>query len=119
MCHVLIIEDEALIALDLESLLELEGATSFSFAASEDEAIAAAREHRPDIITSDVTLLEGTGPAAVEMIRSAMGRIPVVFISATNPDCCAGDPLTRVIRKPLDRPAVVAAFRELNTLNCA
>lgn len=119
MCHVLIIEDEALIALDLESLLEREGATSFSFAASEDEAVAAAREHRPDIITSDVTLLEGTGPAAVEIIRSAMGRIPVVYISGTRPDCCASDPLTRTLPKPLDRPAVAAAFQELRHLGCA
>lgn len=118
MCHVLIIEDEAMIALDLESLLEGEGATSFSFAASEGEAVSAARDHRPDIITSDVTLLEGTGPAAVETIRSAMGRIPVVYISGTSPDCSAGDPLTRVVRKPLDRPAIAAVFREFHQLSC-
>ena len=34
LCHVLIIEDEAMIALDLEWLLEGEGASSFAFAAS-------------------------------------------------------------------------------------
>lgn len=119
LCHVLIIEDEALIALDLESLLQRAGATSFSFAASESEAVAAAREHRPDIITSDVTLLEGTGPGAVEIIRSAMGRIPVLYISGTPPDCCGGDPLTQAIRKPLDRPAAVVAFQELRRLSCA
>lgn len=119
MCHVLIIEDEALIALDLESLLEREGATSFSFAVSEIEAVAAAYEHRPDIITSDVTLLEGTGPAAVAAIRSAMGSIPVVYISGTAPDCCEGDPLTRIMGKPLDRPAVAAAFRQFHALSCA
>ena len=62
MCHVLIIEDEAMIAIDLEHLLEREGATSFSFAASEGEALAAAWERRPDVITSDVTLLEGRVP---------------------------------------------------------
>ena len=106
MCHVLIIEDEALIALDLESLLQRAGATSFSFAASEGEAVAAAREHRPDIITSDVTLLEGTGPGAVEIIRSAMGRIPVLYISGTPPDCCAGDPLTQEIGRASCRERV-------------
>ena len=61
--HVLIIEDEPIIALDLEWLLEGEGAASFSFAASQDEVIACARMHRPDLITSDVTLAGGTGPA--------------------------------------------------------
>lgn len=108
-----------MIALDLESLLERAGATSFSFAASEGEAVAAAREHRPDIITSDVILLEGTGPAAVAIIRSAMGKVPVLYISGTAPDCCGSDPLTRALRKPLDRPAAIIAFQELRRLSRA
>ena len=119
MCHVLIIEDEAMIAIDLEHLLECEGATSFSFAASEGEALAAAWERRPDVITSDVTLLEGTGPAAVEKIRSALGRIPVVYISGTSPNCGVGDPLTRAIPKPLDPRAVSTQFREVYRLSCS
>ena len=119
MCHVLIIEDEAMIALDLETLLEREGATSFSFAASEDDAVAAARSRRPDVITSDVTLLEGTGLAAVERIRAALGRIPVVYISGTATGCCGSDPLTRALRKPVDRAAIASVFRELHRLSCA
>ena len=119
MCHVLIIEDEAMIALDLEALLEREGATSFSFAASEEDAVKAARSRRPDVITSDVTLLEGTGPAAVATIRAAMGRIPVVYISGTTAECCEGDPLTRAFRKPLDRTVIASVFRELRQLSCA
>lgn len=119
MCHVLIIEDEAMIALDLESLLEQEGASSFSFAASQEEAVIAAQRHRPDIITSDVALFTGTGPAAVEMIRLALGEIPVVYISATASECCKEDRLTRTLPKPLSRPAVASAFRELRRLQCA
>lgn len=117
MCHVLIIEDEPIIALDLEVILEREGATSFSFAMSEREAVASAEQCRPDIITSDVTLVEGTGPAAVEAIRSALGDIPVVYISATARESCAQDRLTRVLMKPLDRPAVASVFRELHQLS--
>ena len=116
MCHVLIIEDEPLIALDLEGLLEREGATSFSFAASEAEAVIEARTHRPDIITSDVTLVEGTGPAAVETIRASLGDIPVVYITATPANCCAEDRLTRTLPKPLNRPVVASVFRELRQL---
>ncbi len=113
MCHVLIIEDEALIALDLEWLLEGEGASSFAFAVSQDEAENAARSRRPDFITADVSLVEGTGPAAVEAIRKVLGDIPVIYISATAEDCCKEDRLTRVLPKPLNRPAVTSAFREL------
>lgn len=79
MCHVLIIEDEPFIAMDLQQLLEEQGATSFDFADSEDEAVAAAMQRRPDIITSDVKLTKGTGPAAVLTIHEQLGQIPVIF----------------------------------------
>ena len=113
MCHVLIIEDEALIALDLEMLLERHGATSFAFATAQAEAIAVARQRRPDIITSDVGLLEGTGPKAVEIIRIKHGPVPVIFITATPHLCTPGAQLTRIFPKPLDRLSVGAAFRAL------
>ena len=116
MCHVLIIEDEPIIALDLEGLLECEGATSFSFAVSESEAVIAAGLQRPDIITSDVTPGEGTGLTGVDTIRAALGEIPVAFISATARGCCAENRLTRVLSKPVDRPAVASVFRELHQL---
>lgn len=106
-----------MIALDLEYLLEREGASSFAFAASEDDAVIAARSHRPDFITSDVNLIEGTGPAAVEMIRAVLGDIPVVYISATAAGCCTEDRLTRALTKPLNRPAIASAFRELRQLS--
>lgn len=117
MCHVLIIEDEPLIALDLEGLLEGEGASSFSFAVSESEAVSAACAQRPDVITSDVTLVEGTGPAAVEAIRAAMGDIPVLYISATAVGCCVENHSTRALGKPLNRPAIASIFRELRRLS--
>jgi CheY-like chemotaxis protein len=47
MCHVLIIEDEALVALHLETILADYGATSFSFAETEAEAVRQARRRLP------------------------------------------------------------------------
>lgn len=106
-----------MIALDLEYLLEREGASTFAFAASEDDAVIAAQSHRPDFITSDVTLIEEMGPAAVETIRAALGDIPVVYISATTAGCCTDDRLTRALAKPLNRPAIASAFHELRQLS--
>ncbi|TPG42588.1 response regulator [Sphingomonas koreensis] len=115
MCHVLIIEDEPLIQMDIEALLEREGATSFSFADTEAGAVAAARRHLPDFITSDVKLLEGTGPGAVALITKDYGPIPVIFITASPGDCVPCAPPGLVLTKPLDRPAVRRAFHELAT----
>lgn len=113
MCHVLIVEDEPLIALDLESLLADQGATSFSFAASEAEAVSEAFDRQPDLITSDVTLLEGTGPSAVRTIRAALGAIPVIFVSALAIEQIDDDATTRALLKPLNRAALITAFHEL------
>jgi DNA-binding NarL/FixJ family response regulator len=77
--HVLIIEDETLVAIDLWDML----ATSFDFAVTEAEAIASARQRVPDLITSDVLLLEGTGPAAVKEIHRHYSNVPVLFITGT------------------------------------
>lgn len=113
MCHVLIIEDEPLIALDLEDLLERNGALTFSFADSQRAAIVASREVRPDFILSDVSLLEGTGPLAVQAIRGEFGDIPVIFVTATPEACSPCAPPGQVFRKPMDRPAIGAAFRRM------
>ena len=113
MCHVLIIEDEPLIALDLEDLLQRNGAHSFSFAYSQQGAINESRINPPDFILSDVALTEGTGPLAVEIIRREFGAIPVIFVTATPEACTPRWPPDRVFRKPLDRPAISEAFRQM------
>jgi CheY-like chemotaxis protein len=113
MCHVLIIEDEPLVAMDIEQLLEQEGATSFSFADSESEAIALALETRPDVITSDVKLISGTGPHAIRTILEKLGPIPVIFITGTPEDCIPCEPPGVVLSKPLSALAVINAFHDL------
>ncbi|WP_312404786.1 response regulator [Brevundimonas sp.] len=112
MCHVLIIEDEAMVALDLQGILADSGATSFDIADTEASAVSQALARRPDFITSAVRLREGTGPCAVDRIRSALGEVPVVFVTGTPEECepCEGD---RVLTKPLEIEAIASVFREL------
>jgi len=100
-------------AMDLEAMLEQEGATSFSFAASQDEAVREALARKPDLITSDVTLTEGTGPLAVAIIVDAIGPVPVIFITATPDECEPRTPGCEVLSKPFNRDAIARAFRQL------
>ena len=106
MCHVLIIEDECVVALHLEGLLSDHGATSFAFAETEDEAVAKARLHRPALIMSDVNLRSGTGPRAVETIQDEMGPLPVIFVTASPEACIPCDPPARVLGKPLHEASI-------------
>src|SRR4051812_11847245 len=66
--HVLIIEDEPLIAMSIEDALRHCGATSFALAISLDAAVAAAKRRCPDLITADVQLAPGCGIDAVAAI---------------------------------------------------
>ncbi|PAX07898.1 response regulator [Sphingomonas lenta] len=113
MCHVLIIEDEPLIALDIEMILAEQGATSFDVATTEDDAVARALDHRPDLITSDVKLAAGRGPDAVERIEEALGPVPVMFVTGSPDECRPCDPPKLVLPKPVTTAALTRAFRKL------
>ena len=113
MCHVLIIEDEPLIAMLVQELLKAEGATSFAFADTQEGALAAARSDRPALITSDVKLVTGTGPLAVSAIHAELGPIPVIFITGTPADCHPCSAPGRILQKPLDQAEFAAAFHEV------
>jgi CheY-like chemotaxis protein len=112
-CHVLIIEDEPLVAMNIEMMLSEIGATSFAFAVTEEEAVNAARDQPPQLITSDVRLGQGHGPAAVKRIHRELGPTPVIFITASPDDCDADDPLATILVKPVSNAAVTAAFHRL------
>lgn len=110
--HVLIIEDEPLIAMSIQDALELAGATSFHIVENEADAVMSARDHRPGFITSDVQLKQGTGPAAVRTIRHELGDIPVLFVTATPEKCMPCDPPGSIIAKPFANDDLERAFRE-------
>jgi CheY-like chemotaxis protein len=113
MCHILIIEDDILVAMDLEAVLHAAGATSFAFASTQAEAIEQACTRRPLVITSDVHLLSGTGPAAVRIIRDRLGIIPVLFVSGTPADCTPTEAGDIIFGKPFGRVQITSAFRKL------
>ncbi|MDZ7281319.1 response regulator [Sphingomonas sanguinis] len=113
MCHVLIIEDEPFIAMSIQSMLEAEGATSFDFAVTQQEAVAVALKRPPEVITSDVKLVEGTGPLAVAEIHERLGFLPVIFISATPDECRPCSPPGIVLAKPVRESELRRAFRQI------
>jgi two-component system, response regulator PdtaR len=114
-CHVLIIEDDILIALHLQTLLEENGATSVDIADTETKAIKAAAANPPAVITSDVSLAAGTGLAAVQATHEEHGAIPVIFVTGRPETCrrCGPQARVRVFGKPVDEVALARAFREL------
>lgn len=79
---VLIIEDEAIIAMDLQSLVESQGHRVIGVAATHSEAIELVRLERPGLVLADIQLADGSsGLDAVNEILSAVD-VPVIFITA-------------------------------------
>jgi DNA-binding response OmpR family regulator len=108
--HALIIEDESLIAFSIEEALRDCGFTSFDFAVSAEEAIAAAARRCPDLITADVELRPGCGIGAVQSICSEL-PIPVLFITGRPMEVRTRMPQHALIEKPFSADHVMAATR--------
>jgi CheY-like chemotaxis protein len=80
--RILIVEDEFIVAADLEMNLNRLGYQVVASAITGEEAIALAERHRPDIVLMDIQL-QGrmNGTEAAETIRAG-NRIPIIFITA-------------------------------------
>lgn len=79
---VMIIEDEPIIAMDLEALLDSLGHRVTGVARTEKEAIHLASKKRPSLILADIQLADGSsGIDAVNKILQTID-VPVIFITA-------------------------------------
>lgn len=116
MCHVLIIEDELLVAMLIEDSLADAGATSLAFAATEAQAVEEARKRAPDFVTADSTSKAGRGHSAVDAIRAECGPVPVVVISGDLTCERPGAPSCLVLAKPFRVKELQDCFRSLAPL---
>jgi len=79
---VLIIEDEPMIAMDLEGLVESLGHEVAGIARTHTEAVEAVNRRRPGLVLADIQLADGSsGLEAVNEILSSV-NVPVIFITA-------------------------------------
>jgi CheY-like chemotaxis protein len=78
----LIIEDEPIISLDLQSIVKEMGHKVAAIATTRDEAVRAARRTEPGLVLADIKLADGSsGIDAVRQILSEV-QVPIVFITA-------------------------------------
>ena len=79
---VLIIEDEPLIALDIEQLVLDLGHTVTGIARTHKEAVILAQAHRPGLVLADIQLADGS--SGLEAVNEILGSfdVPVIFITA-------------------------------------
>jgi DNA-binding NarL/FixJ family response regulator len=110
--HILVVDDEFLIAEGLCAQLRSFGMKVCGTADTADKAIALAQEHRPIVVLMDVRLLgQGDGVDAALAIHATVGS-KIVFITGSR------EPET-ITRIQLDHPSAVLfkpiSFRQLRT----
>jgi adenylate cyclase len=111
---VLVVDDDALVRSLLAKTLEKEGYRIIS-AGNGVEALALAREYRPQAITLDVLMPQMDGWGALKELKADAGLrdIPVIMVSVLNERGMA-IPLgaTDFVTKPIDRQRLAAILRE-------
>lgn len=112
--RILVVEDEVLIALELECLLDDLGYETVGVAGNRAEAVALGLSSVPDVALVDIHLVDG--PTGIEVARAlgADPRIAVVFMTANAkriPDDFAG--ALGVIAKPYSERVVASVLASL------
>jgi CheY-like chemotaxis protein len=112
--NVLIIEDEPLIAMDIEVLVQSLGHHVNSVARTRSEAISAVEKKKPGLVLADIQLADGSSglDAVNEMLDSF--SVPVVFITAYPERLLTGErpEPTFLITKPFQPETVKAVISQ-------
>ena len=109
-CRVLVVEDEGLVALEIEMFLAGAGHKVVGTAADRAGAMALARAERPDLALVDMRLSGGDSGLDLAAELSALG-IPVLFVTGNCPaeDGSAVATAVGCLHKPFDERQLLAA----------
>jgi CheY-like chemotaxis protein/DNA-directed RNA polymerase specialized sigma24 family protein len=112
--RVLIIEDEPIIAMDIETIVRDLGHEVTGVAVTRDEAVALAMEDRPGLVLADIQLADdSSGIDAVKDILAEF-KVPVIFITAFPERLLTGErpEPAFLITKPFQRSTVKTAIAQ-------
>ena len=109
---VLIIEDEPVIADDIEALVTELGHTVVDIAATRTEAVDAVARKTPGLVLADIQLADGS--SGIDAVKDILARfdVPVIFITAFPERLLTGErpEPTFLITKPFQPETVKAAI---------
>jgi CheY-like chemotaxis protein len=109
----LVVDDEFLIALDIQQALEHAGAAEVLCAGNTAEAVAFARARRFDFAVLDVRLSRTGGSSLPVAEVLATAGTPFVFLTGLRGDSAEARayPQAPVVEKPYDAQTLLAAIR--------
>lgn len=112
--EVLIIEDEPIIAMDIEMIVRDMGHNVIGVAVTRDEAVQMASDHRPGLVLADIQLADDS--SGIDAVKDILQKfsVPVIFITAFPERLLTGErpEPTFLITKPFQRATVTAAIAQ-------
>jgi CheY-like chemotaxis protein len=111
---VLVIEDEAIVAMHIRSIIEKDGHNCVGTARTHREAVTLARSLNPELILADISLADGSsGIDAVKEILEGYD-VPVIFVTAYPERLLTGErpEPTFLLTKPFDPQSLVATIAQ-------
>ncbi len=112
--RVLIIEDEPMIAMDIQDIVEEYGHAVTGIASTRDEALRLFLETKPELVLADIQLADNSSGIDAVHDMWAHQQVPVVFITAFPERLLTGEKPEPafLITKPFQRSAVQAAMAQ-------
>jgi len=107
---VLIVEDDAIVAFQIELSLEDAGFTVSGVAATAKAALALFEERRPEFAILDVRLAEGDGRDVARQIAERSPRTTILMCTSEDEDNLQGIGAHALLRKPFDFQSIGAAL---------
>lgn len=110
--RVMIIEDEPIIAMDLQNIVEGLGHTVVGIATTRSEAVALADSDEADLVLADIQLADGS--SGIDAVKDILAEhdVPVVFVTAFPERLLTGErpEPTYLITKPFEIETLVATI---------
>lgn len=110
--RILIIEDEPLIAMHIETIVEDMGHKPLGIATTHAEAVSMGRATNPDLILADIQLADGS--SGIDAVKDLLEEfsVPVIFITAYPERLLTGErpEPTYLITKPFEPETVIATI---------
>ncbi|MFC5567044.1 response regulator [Rubellimicrobium aerolatum] len=113
--RVMIVEDEALVALEIEGMLGLAGHEAVAQADDLPSAVAGAEAERPDLALVDIQLAQGTSGLDVAAALKARG-VPVLFATGNCPTERGKGLALGCLHKPITDGSLAVALEAVEAL---
>jgi CheY-like chemotaxis protein len=113
MAHILVVDDEFLLAMMLTDILEDEG-YEVDTVSNGEAALAAVRKRRPDLVVTDFMMPMMTGLEFAEAVRAdaALANLPIILVSGAQGNIARERPelFQAVFDKPYRNSAILKAI---------